>query len=460
MRRTLALVLPAASLLGLGAAQQQSPAPPLEPVITVDGQSFATWQEYTQSHLFKLRGLRCLARPDASATELRPLSDCTMASTTIKPEYEPGAGTLYQIPVVVHIIQSATQGAISDAMVQSQIDVLNEDFRALAGTLGEDGNDAQVEFHLAQVDPNGNPTTGITRTVNNGWFGDSGDYWTSLHWDTNRYLNIYTNQASGALGYVPDLPQGGIVGDDFDRVVILWSAFGRNAPIGPPYDLGRTATHEVGHYFGLFHTFDGGCSSPASCYSNGDRICDTNPESGPVFGCPGASNSCGLGDPFHNYMDYSDDICYSEFTSEQVNRLRGTLENWRVQLHDPLACSLSATSTPRNSGANPFVYTASTPGMGGNFSLTVIDLQHTAAVVLGQAAPATTNLSGGRVLLVNLASPRLFRQPLTLPVGNASLPVPNDAAICGLQVYTQDILFGGGGGSFALSNAVDLRIGL
>src|SRR5262249_16443907 len=157
----------------------------------------------------------------------------------------------------------------------------------------------------------------------------------TLNWNPAEYLNFYTNSASGALGYVPQLPQGGIVGQNSDRVVILWSAFGRNAPIGAPYNLGRTATHEVGPYLGLYHTFDFGCGT-ASCYTTGDRICDTNPESQPVFGCPASSVSCGTAqDPFHNYMDYSDDACYEEFTPEQVNRMRCTLVNWRVSIDDP-----------------------------------------------------------------------------------------------------------------------------
>ena len=135
---------------------------------------------------------------------------------------------------------------------------------------------------------------------------------------------------SGNLGYVPSLPQGGIAGSNSDRVVILHSTFGRNAPLNP-FHLGRTVTHEVGHYLGLEHTFSGGCSNG---YTSGDLISDTNPESSPTYGCPGSRTSCGSAAPIHNYMDYSDDICMNQFTPEQSNRMRCSLINYRPDLYE------------------------------------------------------------------------------------------------------------------------------
>ncbi len=392
--------------------------------------------------------------------EARPSSDCELGSTTILPEYEPQGHPLYRIPCVVHIIEHSNgQGRISNALVASQIDVLNEDFRALAGSLGENGTDARVEFYLATEDPDGSPTNGITRTVNDTWYLDSGDYWTPLGWDTTRYLNFYTNNASGFLGYVPGLPQGGVVGQTWDRVIVLWSAFGRNAPIGPPYDLGRTATHEVGHYFGLYHTFQGGCAGTSGCYQNGDLICDTNPEGSPVFGCPGSSQSCGLPDPFDNYMDYSDDSCYERFTPEQINRMRCTLENWRVDLADPPTTCTTATAVVRNAGSNPLAYTASPPVLGQNMTLDVIDFTYTTAAVVVRTAPTTLTLNGGQTVLVEPSSSVLFKRFLTLPFGSTEVAVPNDMALCGITGYSQAVLFGGAP-SFLLTNAVDLTPGL
>ncbi len=430
------------------------------PVITVGGRSFDTWEAYLRSPLFLTLGLRCGTRLEGNSLELRPASDCTSSATVIKPEYAATVGsTLYRIPVVVHIIQSTSgQGQISDALVNSQIAVLNEDFQAILGTPGEDGNDARIEFFLATKDPSGNPTTGITRTTNNSWFNDSGTYYDSLNWNTNEYLNIYTNSASGALGYVPSLPQGGIVGANSDRVVILWSAFGRNAPIGPPFNLGRTATHEVGHYLGLYHTFDFGCGS-GSCYTSGDRICDTNPEANPVFGCPGSSTSCGSGDPFHNYMDYSDDPCYQEFTPEQVNRMRCTLTNWRVNLDDPILCGTAASNAIRAPAPNLNVYSATPAVLGGVITMTVNDPASIAAVILAHGSPANFTLPSGYVLLVNRGSPFFFRFALALPPNQVSQGVPNDAALCGLTAYTQATLFRPGGVK-VYSNSVDLTVGL
>lgn len=321
-----ALLLACALTAGAGAQN--------DPVITVAGQPFYTWGQYMSSPLFQTLGLHC-GRPDRDPTQpgigYQGPSDCGYSSTNPTSQYE--ATYVFDIPVVVHVIQRTDgTGFIDAAMVSSQIDVLNEDFGALAGSLGAPGFNSMVQFHLATVDPAGNPTTGITYSTNNTWYNDGGNYWNTLAWDTNKYLNIYTNSASGYLGYVPDLPQGGLVGQAYDRVVILWSAFGRNAPIGAPYNKGRTATHEVGHYLGLEHTFQGGCGSATNCYTTGDLICDTQPESSANYGCNPGSSSCGFPDPVRNYMNYSDDTCMWEFTSEQSRRARCTLEYWRPNL--------------------------------------------------------------------------------------------------------------------------------
>ena len=149
--------------------------------------------------------------------------------------------------------------------------------------------------------------------------------------------------------------------------MVLWSAFGRNAPIGPPYNLGSTATHEAGHYFGLFHTFQGGCCSTTSCFQNCDLICDTNPEASPHFGCV-ARTTCGSVDPINNYMDYSDDACMNNFTFQQVNRMRCSVQHWRTNL--PCA---EANVTHRNAPPNLNIYSASTPWLGRPLNLTVND---------------------------------------------------------------------------------------
>lgn len=303
------------------------------PVFAAGGESFATWRDYYTSDYFQQTGRRCGKPKNVIPPGFAP-SDCSFTNTNPSTDYD--TVDIYEIPIVVHIIEHSNgNGQISDALVHSQIDVLNEDFRALVGTPGAPGYDTGIQFVLATTDPGGSPTTGITRTVNDTWFSDSGSYWNSLHWDTSKYMNIYTNEAGGNLGYVPNLPQGGLSGDPSDRVVVLWSAFGRNSSGGPPYDQGRTLTHEVGHYLGLEHTFNGGCASPTppSCYTSGDLICDTNSESAPNYGCPGGATSCSSPDPIENYMDYSDDTCMDQFTDEQSHRMRCSLLHYRSTLY-------------------------------------------------------------------------------------------------------------------------------
>jgi hypothetical protein len=292
---------------------------------------------------------RC-GTPPRSLTPPNTLAPSDCGYSTNSPQSQYDATFIYEIPVVFHVIQNSSgTGYLSPAKIQEQVDILNEDFQAIAGSNGAPGFNSMVRFKLATTDPSGSASSGITYTTNNSWFNDSGSYWNTLAWNTNNYLNIYTNSAGGYLGYVPDLPQGGIVGQNLDRVVVAYDAVGY---VSGAYGLGRTATHEVGHYLGLYHTFDGGCGSSSNCYGTGDLICDTNSQSSPTYGCPGSSSSCGSPNPFHNYMDYSNDNCMWEFTSEQSNRMRCTLDNWRPDLWEtPIGQEVVRLGSPPNPDA-------------------------------------------------------------------------------------------------------------
>ena len=209
------------------------------------------------------------------------------------------------IPTHFHVIAdgpTAADGNITDAQVQAQMRVLNENF---AGT--------GFAFSLASVD----------RTTNAEWYAmaksrverDAKD---ALHRGDDTHLNLYTadiDESLGLLGwaYYPKDVRGR---PTIDGVVLATGSL----PGGDieNYDEGKTATHEVGHWLGLAHTFQNGCSS------TGDRVADTPAQRSPTSGCPEGRDSCpkdpGL-DPIHNYMDYSYDACYTEFTPGQAIRM-------------------------------------------------------------------------------------------------------------------------------------------
>ena len=394
-------------------------------------------------------------------------ANCALYSTTIQPEYEPDAG-LHDIPVVFHVIEHSNgMGKIPNALIIEQVRVLNEDFGAEPGTLGGKGIDSGIRFYLADTDPDGNPTNGITRTVNDDWFSDDyiEQYGEFLAWDPTRYLNVFTNDAAGNLGYVPGYPQQGIVGTPSDYVVLFWRVVGRPAPYGKPNELGRTLTHEVGHYFGLRHVFHNSCVQVATqtCYESGDLICDTSPSMVPHFGCPTSPMSCGTPDPSRNYMDYTSDPCKRRFSPEQVNRMRCSLEEWRSMLpRTRPACAAPAAAKPRNAGSNPHVLVAGDPWVGEDLDVLVLTTPGKFAKVLGFGAPDQRPLRGGQMLLVDINAPggAVLNLPmLPGPYASARLGVPPNLGLCGTTLHVQAAIFGNGQ-PLVLTNAVDLTMGL
>jgi uncharacterized protein (TIGR03382 family) len=306
--------------------------------VRVGSQVFATRAAFHRSSLFQESGARCGSverQPDPEVMHLIAPSDCARNSTKINSDYDDDRTLV--IPVVFHVIKRTDgTGDLSPALIESQVDILNEDFNALADTPGASGANARIQFVLARLDPTGEPTTGINYVTSNTYFSDPGSSGTNtmkraLKWDPKRFLNIYTNNAGGGgiLGYAT-FPQYEAGGQE-DGVVLNWRYVGRNAPGGEPYDQGRTGTHEVGHYLGLYHTFQSGCGSATAPYTSGDLIADTPREAKPNYGCTPVASGCSGGGmkPIENYMDYSEDTCMTRFTPEQVNRMRCSMINYR-----------------------------------------------------------------------------------------------------------------------------------
>jgi hypothetical protein len=335
--RHLACVLVVATLVLATHAANATPVDNVEyradGSVRVGSELFATREAFHHSQYFIDSGARCGTPAREPVMELMSPSDCGRSSTTINQDYN-DTRTLV-IPVVFHVIKKTDgTGNIPDALIRSQVEILNQDFNAIAGTPGAMGTNAKLQFVLAKLDPSGNPTTGIDVVVNNTFFADPGSSGTNtmkrtLKWDPTRYLNIYTNNAGGGgiLGYAtfPSEEAGG----PEDGVVLNWVYVGLNAPGGAPYDKGRTATHEVGHYLGLYHTFQSGCGSSTAPFTSGDLIGDTLREAQPNYGCTPVASGCGGMSPIENYMDYSGDVCMTKFTVQQTNRIRCSMMNYR-----------------------------------------------------------------------------------------------------------------------------------
>jgi Pregnancy-associated plasma protein-A len=233
------------------------------------------------------------------------------------------ARKLITIPTVVHVVYKKTAENISDAQVKTQIAVLNKDFRATNADKSKVPAvwkglvaDAKLRFALAKKDPDGAATNGITRTkTTRDSFGTSNAVKKTSQggadaWPSDRYLNIWVcNLGDGLLGYA-QFPGGPAA---TDGVVILYSAFGTSGAAGPPFNLGRTATHEVGHWLNLRHIW----GDRNDCGGT-DFVPDTPNQQLPNTGKPTfphvTCNNGPNGDMFMNYMDYVDDDTMFMFT--------------------------------------------------------------------------------------------------------------------------------------------------
>ena len=279
--------------------------------------------------------------------------------------------TLYTVKVVFHVVYNTPEENLADSVILNQLDGLNADYRRLnADTLNLRDTfqtivgDSYIQFELATIDPDGNPTTGITRTETDETsfldFGGGGGIAEGVKstaggginpWDQEHYLNIWICDMSlfgtpFVLGYatppdgLPHWPAGSTAGMS-DGVVLQYEFVGSNNPnvvdlgSGPLDVQGRTCTHEVGHYLGLRHIWgDGDCTQE-------DGVDDTpNADDQSNQDCDISKNTCtdaigvlgDLPDMVENYMDYSAETCQNSFTLGQIDLMRGVLEVERIEL--------------------------------------------------------------------------------------------------------------------------------
>ena len=381
--------------------------------------------------------------------------------------------SVISIPVVVHVIHNGdaygTGENIRDEQVLSQIQVMNEDFRRMAGSPGfGPGVDVEIEFCLAQTDPSGNFTTGIDRVnLNLASFDRTaveGNLKPNTIWDPTQYLNMWTCRFSGdlngVLGYAQFPSNSGLTGlaanggaATTDGVIMAYNAFGSSAiyPAGSylvPYDRGRTTTHEVGHWLGLRHIWgDGGCTV--------DDFCADTPVAGAAnFGCPTGTDSCptspGL-DQIQNYMDYTDDTCMDRFTQNQKERILTVMSvaTRRATLASSTKCLPPA----------PFIQFGTTTGsIQENTNCNYVDVSY--PVTIARAATATANvtfsITGGTA--TQNVDYQIITPSVTFPAGttaaqNLVVRFFNDGILEPNETIIVDLILNANGGNAVLNTA-------
>jgi len=350
-----------------------------------------------------------------------------------------GDRALVTIPVVVHVVYNTTAENISDAQIQSQITVLNQDFRklnadaantpsAFAGLAG----DANIQFCLASVDPNGNATNGILRVPTSSTsFGTNNTVKSSSTggsnpWNAGKYLNLWVCDISGSiLGYA-QFPGGSA---STDGVVCDYQYFGTNGTATAPFNKGRTATHEVGHWLNLYHIWgDDGTGCTGS-----DLVTDTPNAAGPNYGCPAFPTvTCSNGpngDMHMNYMDYTDDACMYMFSNGQIARMQ----------------ALFATGGSRNGLLTSNGCGTPTPVLCGAITnLTSASITQTGATISWAAVTGAT----GYVLQYKLASSTVWT---TVNVATTSFAITGLTAGTAYNAQVQSVC-SAGNGSFTAIN--------
>ncbi|MEO6548593.1 MAG: M43 family zinc metalloprotease [Ferruginibacter sp.] len=271
------------------------------------------------------------------------------------------------IPVVFHILYKKDIENVSDAQIQSQLDVLNMDYNGLnadrvntPGAFKSLAGSAGIKFCRARVDPAGKRTSGIERKYTSQDFFTTDDAMKMVAkggaapWDSKHYLNIWVCRlGSSSLGYAT--PPG--TAPDKDGVVIAYDAFGTGSNLRAKFDKGRTATHEIGHWLGLLHVWgDNDCGD--------DLVKDTPAQESYNLGCPtfpklSKCSPNNNGDMFMNFMDFSDDVSMNMFSIGQVKRMRALFAKGNIR--NEFLSSFACDSTLAQPDVLPILVTALVP---------------------------------------------------------------------------------------------------
>jgi hypothetical protein len=318
--------VPTTSLRAQGRKSDPGYGPSLQPdgtVVAPDGVVFESHKAFVES------GRKC-ATKHLDDIEIEKVNKKVEAHRKAQGGTDAGGGGIsadaaapgsITINVFFHVIQQNGTAGVSGtgfvpiSWLDNQITVMNN---AFAG-LGPNQNGALVSGIGANT-PFRFVRAGVNYTVNSTWYSAGlgtaaeAQMKAALHQGTADDLNFYTNSGAGNLGWAT-FPNEYASNPSRDGVVCYWASLpGSNFT---PYNLGDTGTHEVGHWVGLFHTFQGGCTG------SGDSVADTPAERSSAFGCPTGRNTCknvAGNDPIDNFMDYTDDFCMFKFTAGQSAR--------------------------------------------------------------------------------------------------------------------------------------------
>jgi len=267
-----------------------------------------------------------------------------------------------EIPIVFHIVYRSDEENISKETIMSQLEVINQDYssidpltRELPNSFNKKVASPGISFCLAQTDPFGQASDGIVRvptqttlvgsqsqTVGGERRIKDSELGGSSAWDTDRYLNVWIGARDDGIAgdaTFPDDPDE----TESDGIVLDYKVVGLRPATDSPFNLGRTLTHEIGHYLNVFHLY----GAETGCFNDDDLVSDTPNQFGPYFGlCQEGVSSCGSRDMDTNFMNFRDDSCLFYFTKGQVDRMIQTLFTVRYELISSETCSAGKPIPP------------------------------------------------------------------------------------------------------------------